>query len=205
MKKIFLLIAFVALTCSAFAQRQMREVFAQLPDSVLPLLTKNNRLDCIDFIENDMEARVKNKFDESVILEALTPDYLFIRTSKSSYVEMKLVPHGADTLVCVNRTHLGPAEDSEVRLYNLRWEFRGNMSRPAVKDFFRNAESIQPWKAEMADTMRMIRSQAEFLPLIKASLSKDKNEVTWELQTQEFDKDTKKVADKYLQPVISKL
>lgn len=205
MKKILLLIVFVAFTFSAFAQRQMREVFAQLPDSVLPLLTKNNRLDCIDFIENDMEARVKNKFDESVILDALTPDYLLLRTSKSSYVEMKLVPQGTDTLVCVNRTYLGPADDSEVRLYGLNWEFKGTVRRPEIKEFFRSAESIQPWKAEMADTMRMVRSQAEFLPLIKASLSKERNEVTWELQTKEFDKETKKVADKYLQPVISKL
>ena len=68
-------------------------------------------------------ARVKNKFNDQVVLEALTEDFLLIRTSESSTVEMKLMPLGSDTLICVNRTYLGPTEDSEVKLYNTNWCF----------------------------------------------------------------------------------
>ena len=74
MKKIFLSSLLFLVVLSSCAQVRMRDVFAQLPDSVLPLLTKNNRLDCIDFIENNMEARVKNRFNDHVVLEALTDE-----------------------------------------------------------------------------------------------------------------------------------
>lgn len=205
MKKIFLLFTFALSILDGFAQVRMRDVFAELPDSVFPLMTRNNRLDCIDFIENDMEARVKNKFDEPVVLDILTADYLLIHTSKNAYVEMKLVPHGNDTLICVNRTYLGPVEDSEVRLYGLDWKYLRNVNRPNVNEFFKSKEQISPWIPEMADTIRMVRAEAEFLTLLKATLSPESNEISWELQIREFSRDIKKVAEKYLQPVIGKL
>ena len=86
----------------AMAQPLMRDVFAAMPDSVLPMVTKNNRLDCIDFIENNMEAKVRNVADEYVTLEALTKDYARFRTSTAAVMEMKLLP--VDTLT----SHLSP-------------------------------------------------------------------------------------------------
>lgn len=205
MKKIFLssLLFFVVL--SSCAQVRMRDVFAQLPDSVLPLLTKNNRLDCIDFIENNMEARVKNRFNDHVVLEALTDDYLSIRTSESSKVEMKIIVQAGDSLIAVNRTYYGPVDDSEVRLYGMDWQFVRIVSRPEVKDFLMLPDSIRPWTPEMADTLKMIRSEADFLPLLKASLAVGKSQVVWTLQTKEFSKEIKKVADRYLQSVTMDL
>jgi hypothetical protein len=167
-------------------------------------MTRNNRLDCIDFIENGMEARVKNKFNDQVVLEALTEDFLLIRTSESSTVEMKLMPLGSDTLICVNRTYLGPTEDSEVKLYSTNWCFVRNVQRPEVSEFLKTVDSIRPWTPEMADTMDMICGDATYLPLIKASLSAESSEIQWVLQSNEFSKEIKKVADRYLQPVTRK-
>ena len=62
MKRFLPLIITLALGQALQAQK-MRDVFAAMPDSVLGIMTKNNRLDCIDFIENDMEAKVRNRFD----------------------------------------------------------------------------------------------------------------------------------------------
>ncbi len=70
----------------------MRDVFASMPDSIAPMVTRNNRLDCIDYIENNMEARVRNILDEYVTLEALTADYARFRTSPSAFLELKLLP-----------------------------------------------------------------------------------------------------------------
>lgn len=205
MKKIFLSSLLFLVVLSSCAQVRMRDVFAQLPDSVLPLLTKNNRLDCIDFIENNMEARVKNRFNDHVVLEALTDDYLSIRTSESSKVEMKIIVQAGDSLIAVNRTYNGPVEDSEVRLYGMDWQFVRIVSRPEVKDFLVLPDSIRPWTLEMADTLKMIRSEADFLPLLKASLAVSKSQVVWTLQTKEFSKEIKKVADRYLQSVTMDL
>ena len=75
----------------AMAQPLMRDVFAAMPDSILPMVTRNNRLDCIDFIENNMEAKVRNVADEYVTLEALTKDYARFRTSAAAVMELKLL------------------------------------------------------------------------------------------------------------------
>lgn len=205
MNKITIFAIFCLLADSVSAQLRMRDVFALLPDSVLPLMTKNNRLDCIDFIENDMEARVKNLFDDKVVLDSLTDDFLSLSTSEGSYVEMKLFAEGADSFICVNRTYLGQAADSEVKIYDLSWNFVRRVARPDVREFLKTSESIESWTPEMADTLRVIRAEAEFLPLIKASLSSNSRQITWVLQKDEFSRKIKKVADKYLQPVVCDL
>lgn len=198
MSRILLLLFIVFLPSVVSAQTLMRDVFAQLPDTILPLLTKNNRLDCIDFIENNMEARVKNKFDEQVILEALSDNYLRIQVSANSSVEMKLFCHINDTLICVNRVYKGPVEDSEVWVYSMQWSMLYKMQRPEVDQFLIKSDS-----AELnSDTMAIIREESEYLPLIKASLSPDTESITWTLQSGEFTKPIKKVAEKYLQPVV---
>lgn len=194
---IFLLTAFLVLTPSAKAEETasgtshapaMRELLASMPDSIFPLLTRNNRLDCIDFIENGMPAKVKNKMDVWSELKVLTADYLMFRLTQHSQAEMKLVN---DTTICMVRTYMGPAEDSAVSFYNLKWEPLESplAQRPAVKAFLKEGldAEVQGW--------------LEALPLMKASLSAEGNTLTWELQTTELTKEQKKAAEGYLQPV----
>lgn len=201
MKRTALIVFLLALASSISAQLRMRDILAQLPDSVLPLTTRNNRLDCIDFIENGMEARVKNLFGDQVVLDSLTEDFMVLRTSEASCVEMKLFAEGTDTLICVNRIYMGPVADSEVKVFDTSWSFVRTVPRPDVARFVRSVGDIQPWTEEMADTMRMVRAEAEFLPLMRATLRSASPGIVWTLQTSEFSKDIKKVAEKYLQPV----
>ncbi len=214
----------------ASAQTTMRDVFAQLPDSVLPYMSQNNRLDCIDFFENGMEARVKNRLDEPVVLTSLTTDFLSIETSTASTVEMKLVPSDSDTLICVSRTYMGPTPDSDVRLYTLGWTFVERLPRPAVAEFLiqrnhepmeqreqtslldlpsrdrgRRSQTTKQRNHETADTLRTLQLEAEYLPLIKAELSPTQPTITWTLQTAELTKETKKAAGKYLRPIVKRI
>ena len=100
MKRFLPLVITLALGQALQAQK-MRDVFAAMPDSVLGIMTKNNRLDCIDFIENDMEAKVRNRFDGFSVLKALTVDYLDLQLTPNCRVEMKLLP--ADLFRAGNR------------------------------------------------------------------------------------------------------
>ncbi|MDO4802243.1 MAG: DUF3256 family protein, partial [Prevotellaceae bacterium] len=56
---IFLLISVLSVLPSS--AHTMKEVFSEMPDSILPYIIKNRRLDCIDFIENNMKAEVENE------------------------------------------------------------------------------------------------------------------------------------------------
>ena len=195
MKRILLfsVIAFAAVAnCCA---QKMSEVFAAAPHDVLPLMTKNNRLDCIDFIENNMEARVKDKFDNDVVLEEMTDDYLRLATSEVSSTEMKIV----DGRVYVSETCMGPAADTQVKVYDSKWNLIKVVSRPEVETFIRTDAKLG------ADERVLLIAEAKILTLIKGSLSKTDNTLTWELQTDEFTRDMKKAADKCLQPVVVRL
>lgn len=82
------------LACTSFAchaqNPSMAALFRQMPDSVLPYLSKNNRLDMLDFQEAQMKAEVTNLFDGKSEMTALTNDSLSIRMSEVLQVSMKL-------------------------------------------------------------------------------------------------------------------
>ena len=150
----------------------IRDIYAEAPDSIFPLLTKNNRLDQIDFRENNMKAEVKNKFDAHAELLVLNDKYLKLQLSKHCLVEMRLL---SDSTFCMVQTYNDPAPDSRIRLFDTRWnELPTTIERPAVDDFLSEDVGI--------DT----RLSLQALPLIKASLSEEDISITFELQTSEL-------------------
>lgn len=174
-----------------FAQTRIRDIYAEAPDSIFLLLTKNNRLDQIDFRENNMPAVVKNRFDSRSELLVLTDKYLKLQLSERCTVEMRLL---TDSTFCMVETFNAPASDSRVRLFNASWnELPRTIEKPAVDDFFSN------------DMDTDVRLSLEALPLIKASLSETNDSITFELQTSELTREQRKKAEGKTQKIIRKL
>lgn len=172
-KHVFFAALFVCV--SLCAQTRISEIYAEAPDSVFPLLTKVNRLDQIDFRENNMAAVVKNKFDDRCELLVLTERYLKLQLSERCLVEMRLL---SDSTFCMVQTYNAPAPDSRIRLFDTAWhELPMNIERPSVDDFLSEDVDI--------DT----RLSLQALPLIKASLSESDESLTFELQTSELTKE----------------
>ena len=169
----------------------IRDIYAAAPDSIFPLLTQNNRLDQIDFRENNMQAVVKNKFDDRAELLVLNDRYLKLQLSERCFVEMRLL---SDSIFCMVQTYNAPAPDSRVRLFDAQWhELTQFIERPAVDDFL----------SEDIDTDVRLALQA--LPLIKASLSENDNNITWELQTSELTREQRQKAEGKVREVIRKI
>ena len=59
MKHFFLIVTATLCVWTAKAQ-DMERIFAEMPDSIVPVMTKNNRLDCIDFYKSKMKSNVEN-------------------------------------------------------------------------------------------------------------------------------------------------
>lgn len=157
--KLFFCTAFLFCACGIYAQKTlavmndsienqvkplkgiqtMRSVFSSMPDSIIPVLTKNNRLDCIDFLDSHMKAVVKNRFSQESEMNTLTKDYLSFKTSASSSFEMKLLPVNDSTQIfCLIKHFYGPACDSEISFYNFSWQKLPALhyiSLPDMKDF----------------------------------------------------------------------
>lgn len=73
-------------------QYKISELFKAMPDSLMPLLTTNNRLDMIDFMDAGMKARVTNLLNGESEMTCLTADSLTIRMSGSMDVSLYLQP-----------------------------------------------------------------------------------------------------------------
>ena len=189
----FILIMLAMSGFSAFSQTKAKDVFATAPDSIFPLLTTNNRLDCIDLIENNMKATVKNKLEQKAEMTTLTDSYLQIKPSERSVVEIKMLN---DSVFCLINTCLGPAPDSRISFFTRDWKpYAMTFPTPHASDFWTSVPDSLARDASFAQ-----RSQEDLL-LIQISADKDKPEITLTLQTSELAGKEKEIAQKYVKPL----
>ena len=117
----------------------MRGWLAAMPDSVMPLLTKNNRLDFIDFYDAKMEAVVTNRLEGKSSMTALTDDFVQISYTKSTDVAMKLLPVNDSTdILCLVTTVKALADDSRIAFYDAQWrplDAASYITEPSMDDF----------------------------------------------------------------------
>ena len=89
MRRLLYSCLFALMASSSVAQELViRDVFRQMPDSLMPYLSTNNRLDFIDFLDSKMKAEIKNQFDGKSEMTALTDDSLSIRMNDALRVDM---------------------------------------------------------------------------------------------------------------------
>ena len=136
---IYIIVALFAIHC--VEAQNMRTLFLEMPDSIAPLLTRTNRADCVDFLEAGMKAEVTNLLDGRSSLQKLTPDYLKMKTTSHSEMQMNLLPRsGGDTIICIINTVRAEAADSRIRFYDKEWKELKPTSKfftaPAIKEFF---------------------------------------------------------------------
>ncbi|EPT32976.1 PF11644 family protein [Bacteroidetes bacterium oral taxon 272 str. F0290] len=182
MKRGFALVVGSLLCLIHIGAQDMRTLLVAMPDSILPLLTKNNRMDCVDFVDSKMKAEVKNRLGEVSELKVLTKDYLLLQMTSQSTVEMKLLSvNDSAKVVCVVRTVCAPVCDSAVEFYDISWKrlkTADYIACPPVDSFFRNpAQTDLPYQ--------LLREKAD-VDLIKASLSVERAVIRFEYTTPDY-------------------
>lgn len=138
MKNVVIVLCALCAVMPVTAGRLMKQLFAEMPDSLMPVLSHTNRLDCIDFMSSNMRAAVKNNFGEQSTLQKLTADYALMELSPASRCELKLLVNGTDSAVCMIHTCLLPAPESEIAFYDTRWKRLDGarfLKVPQKKDF----------------------------------------------------------------------
>ena len=92
MKKWILAYLLLFFACISSAQElKLRDVFRQIPDSLMPTLSVNNRLDFIDFMDSNMKAAVRNQLGGMSEMTALTDDSLSVRMSDALRIDIMLL------------------------------------------------------------------------------------------------------------------
>ena len=93
------LLALLVPAVQAHANTDIRDVFRQMPDSIVPYLKENNRLDFIDFIDSNMKAEVRNSLDGHSTMTSLAADSLTIQLNEATLMDIYILPLEKDIAV----------------------------------------------------------------------------------------------------------
>ncbi|MBR1556241.1 MAG: DUF3256 family protein [Prevotella sp.] len=120
MRKFLIAILVAASLSQASAQSiDIRDAFKQMPDSLMPYLSKNNRLDFIDFLDSGMKAEVKNALGGTSEMLSIASDSLSIRMSDGLHVDMIAMD---STLVMIETFTVDSLYgESRVHYYSADW------------------------------------------------------------------------------------
>lgn len=122
MKKIIILLVALALSASVDA-KSLGDLWLLMPDSLMPILSKSLRLEFVKMKEMGVKAEGKNLLGESCVMDTLSADYLKLSTSKSSLLQIMLLPRlGSDSLLCVVETFLGLEKECDITFYDQHWK-----------------------------------------------------------------------------------
>ena len=150
MKKLFVFLWVVLLVTSVQA-KSLKDLWVSMPDSLLPTLDRNLRLELVELEEMGVKPNVKNLLGEECDMDTLTNDYLECTTSKVARLQMTYLPSSAeDSVLCVIKTFRAPSKESEIRFYDQGWR-QLPISSYLAKDQYMLGSYIKP----KSDTMRV--------------------------------------------------
>lgn len=198
-KKLILIIAVMTLSLSASAQIKMADVFRTMPDSIVRLLTNNDRMDLLDFAESNMTAKVTNRLDGKSTLNILTDDYLHLTVTTLSSLQMRLFPlsDGRQAVVVV-KTVAGPAKDSVLKIYTADWseqlEVKQHVAAPSLDAYW-----TKPLDEMTEEELQIVRQLDPVL--IQISMSAERNGLLFQRSFGMLAKADQPQAEKLLRPI----
>lgn len=125
MRRILFAVSFL-LALGMSAQTPMRQVLKQMPSSVVPYLSENNKLDMIDFLDSNMKAEVTNMLDGKTELQKLTERTATIQLNEATRLDLRLLDvtepvDSASQIVCLISTYGTDVRDSQLSFYSVSW------------------------------------------------------------------------------------
>ncbi len=188
-----ILISLLTPACSAQAKKTMREVWVTMPDSVIPYLNHNLRVELVDYWEMNADAKVKNRLDGDTKLVKMSDNYMELKLNESTDASIRLLSTGDSTyIICMVKTFKAPAEESSVMFFSSDWKPLGkNFGLPTNNGSDKTKEMF----TEVRDTMTTElydRLYGMIEPvMLKAALSETEETIVFELSLPFLTKDEK--------------
>lgn len=115
--------AVIVLGMFSVKAQTMEKLFAAMPDSLVPVMSETNRLDCVDFYKSRMKPNVRNVYDGKSSIIRMTEDYMLLSPTSCSQVEMKTyTTTGGNRIIAFAYTYFAPARETVLGLYDTKWE-----------------------------------------------------------------------------------
>ena len=153
----------LAIMATAGRAADLRTLFISMPDSIVPTLTKSDRMDFLDYMDSGMKARVRNKLGGESVMTQFEENKLSIQTSQSGRMDMVLLKKGKnETLICIVRTVNAKYEDSRLSFYTEDWKpvpTEQLIELPKLDDYL-TKEALKNDSLDYFKKMSMLRLQS---------------------------------------------
>ncbi|GAB6976366.1 hypothetical protein JCM15124A_12730 [Prevotella falsenii] len=97
----------------------MRQIWLEMPDSIVPYLNRSLRTELADYVTMDMKSEVVNALHDTTRIEKLTDDYVLVQLSNATKLEIKSLDTSTIAMV---QTWCGPLAESKLSLFSSNWE-----------------------------------------------------------------------------------
>ena len=177
-----------------------RKVFEKLQTSDLEILAPSTRLDMLDYWDVDSVFKASNAMEGLSWLEKVTPDYLKVRITSVSTLEIKILPlkKGKIAMTVYTVGDDVQAQDSQVKFYDenlTELPTEKYLVMPQVKDFF---EIPKGSMTKMKEIEQMIP-----FPTIAFSANPDNDDLEARLTVEQYiNQDDWNIAKLFAKPFI---
>lgn len=121
-RTVLALIACLSMT-HVYAQRNMRQIWIDMPDSLVEYLNANKRTEMVDFYDMGVRAETTNLLTTKTVLDSIADDYAHVSLNECAKMQLALLKTSAgDSLICMVRTFMGEAAESVVSFYDAGWK-----------------------------------------------------------------------------------
>ena len=153
----------MALMLVAARAADLRTLFVGMPDSIMPTMTKSDRMDFLDYMDSGMKARVRNKLGGESVMTRFEENMLSIQTSQSGRLDIMLLNKGKDeNLICIIRTATAKYDDSRLSFYTENWEPvpTADLIKLPVLDDYLTKEALKNDSLDCFKKLSMLRLQS---------------------------------------------
>ena len=183
MKKIFIIATLlIATLLNVDAQSPMRDLWIQMPDSVVAYLDVNSRTEMADFYEMKVKTGSKNLLEGKSAIDSLTSDYIHVTLNSSTTLQIKKLQTESSFVICLIKTFTAPEPESEMSFFSSSWKpLKNTFGLPVTND----ASSLIEQFTTRPDTISQERYEelASMLDpvMISAEMSVNEQVVTFSL------------------------
>ena len=119
--KRFLLILLIYFNLIPLHAQDMRQIWVEMPDTLVPYLNKSLRTELADYVTMKMKPEVVNSLQDTTRIEKFTNNYIRVQLNNASKLEIKSLDNSTIAMV---QTWNGPIAESKLMLFSKEWKLK---------------------------------------------------------------------------------
>lgn len=156
-----LVVAIISIISGTISAQNIGTAFLNMPENYIPTLTKQQRIELLEYSKVNRNDSVKNRFGNfsSVQTYDSINHHLIVKTTPISYVELKLLAiKDTDYVIGVIRTIKSPVSLSDIKFYDRNWQTVSlHFQMPKATDWLKpdslNRENIdKKWVSQLLES-----------------------------------------------------